>query len=100
MNLDINKIQENSLPDALRRNKAFEKNKNLIRVETPFFFPDGDPYQIYIKELPGGNLKLSDMGHTMMHLSYENETSKFREGTRGNIFNQILAETFVKRREW
>jgi hypothetical protein len=96
MNLDINKIQENLCQMLCAEIRLFEKNKNLIRVETPFFFPDGDPYQIYIKELPGGNMKLSDMGHTMMHLSYENDTSKFREGTRGNIFNQILAETSVK----
>ena len=27
-----------------------------------------------------------------MHLSYENEIDKFREGTRGKIFNQILSE--------
>jgi hypothetical protein len=75
--------------------RLIEKSKSLVRVETPFFFPDGDPYQIYIKELPGGNLRLSDMGHTFMHLSYDNDTSKFREGTRGNILNQILADTFT-----
>jgi len=95
MNLDIKKIQDNLCQMLCAEIRLHKKNENLIRVETPFFFPDGDPYQIYIKELPGGNIRLSDMGHTFMHLSYENETSKFREGTRGNIFNQILAETSV-----
>lgn len=71
------------------------KNEKLIRVETPFYFADGDPYQIYIKEMPGGIMRLTDMGHTMMHLSYENDVDKFRQGTRGNLFNQILIETFV-----
>jgi hypothetical protein len=30
-----------------------------------------------------------------MHLSYENEVDKFREGTRGKIFYQILAESLI-----
>ena len=76
--------------------KLKSKNGNLLLVETPFYFSDGDPYQIYIKEMPGGVLRLSDMGHTMMHLSYENDVATFREGTRGNIFNQIKAETFLQ----
>lgn len=75
---------------------VISKNENLFLVETPFSFSDGDPYQIYIKELPGGLMRLSDMGHTLMHLSYDNDTDKFREGTRGELFNQILAETLIK----
>lgn len=50
MNIDINKIQENLCQMLCTEIKLYEKNKNLIRVETPFFFPDGNPYQIYIKE--------------------------------------------------
>lgn len=73
-----------------------QKNRNLLAVDTPFCFPDGDPYQIYIKEMPGGILRLSDMGHTLMHLSYDNEIDKFREGTRGLLLNQIKAETSVE----
>lgn len=96
MTLDISKLQEKlcSLMCAEVRIRA--KNNKLLAVETPFFFPDGDPYQIFIKEMPGGIIRLTDMGHTMMHLSYENDTDKFREGTRGNIFNQIKSETFIE----
>ncbi len=75
------------------------KNDKLLAVETPFYFADGDPYQIYIKEMPGGIVRLTDMGHTMMHLSYENDIDKFREGTRGKLFEQIKAETFVDETE-
>lgn len=32
----------------------------------------------------------------MMHLSYENDLDKFREGTRGKIFEQILNEMDLK----
>ena len=72
------------------------KNEHLTIIQTPFYFPDGDTYQIYLKEMPGGFLRLSDMGHTMMHLSYENDVDKFRTGTRGNLFQQILSEMFVE----
>ncbi len=42
-----------------------------IQINTPFYFPDGDPYMIYLKELPDGDLRLTDGGHTFMHMSYE-----------------------------
>jgi hypothetical protein len=76
--------------------KVRTKSDNLLTIETPFFFADGDPYQIYLREMPGGILRLTDMGHTMMHLSYDNDIDKFREGTRGKIFDQIKAETFIE----
>lgn len=96
MTFDIIKLQETlcSLMCAEVRIRA--KNNKLLTVETPFFFSDGDPYQIFIKEMPGGIIRLTDMGHTMMHISYENDTDKFREGTRGIIFNQIKSETFIE----
>ena len=96
MNLDINKLQRTLCDLMCAEVKIKAKNAELLLVETPFYFSDGDPYQIYIKEMPGGVLRLSDMGHTMMHLSYENDIDKFREGTRGNILNQIKAETFIE----
>jgi hypothetical protein len=95
MNLDLVKIQSNLCQLLCAEIKLIEKNINLVIVETPFYFPDGDPYQIYLKEMPNGIIRLTDMGHTFMHLSYENDIDKFREGTRGNIFQQILAETFI-----
>jgi hypothetical protein len=69
-----------------------QKNDTLLSIETPFFFADGDPYQIYIKELAGGLIRLTDMGHTMMHLSYENDLEKLREGTRGKLFEQMMTQ--------
>lgn len=99
MNLNINKIQERLCSLMCAEVQVRQKNKELIMVETPFFFSDGDPYQIYIKERPGGIIRLTDMGHTLMHLSYENEINKFREGTRGKLFQQILSESFIEESE-
>jgi len=71
------------------------KNEKLLSIEMPFYFADGDPYQIYIKEMPSAIIRLTDMGHSMMHLSYDNEIDKFREGTRVRIFDQIKAENSI-----
>ncbi|MCA0448008.1 MAG: DUF1828 domain-containing protein [Bacteroidetes bacterium] len=93
MNLDINKLQDSLCSILCAEVKINPRNENLLSVETPFFFADGDPYQLYIREMPGGVIRLTDMGHTLMHLSYENDIDKFREGTRGKLFEQIKFET-------
>lgn len=95
MNFDINKIEKLLCTAMCAEVKIRPKNAKLFSIETPFYFADGDPYQIFIKEMPGGIIRLTDMGHTMMHLSYENDINKFREGTRGKIFDQIKAETLI-----
>ncbi len=92
MNADLLKLQESLCKAMCSEVRVVPKNKDLAIIRTPFTFPDGDPYQVYLKELPGGLLRVSDMGHTLSHLSYENDTDKFRKGTRGKLFDQIMSE--------
>ncbi len=96
MNYNTQQLQENLCNLMCSEIKVEPKEDKLLRIQTPFYFSDGDSYQIYIKEMAGGIMRLTDMGHTLMHLSYENDVDKFREGTRGSLFNQILSENFVK----
>ena len=67
--------------------------ENFFRVATPFVFPDGDSYSVYLRQLPSGGFRISDAGGTLMHLSYENDIEKFRDGTRGRLLQQILSES-------
>ncbi|MGE5382601.1 MAG: DUF1828 domain-containing protein [Omnitrophica WOR_2 bacterium] len=99
MNLDINKLKDSICALLCTDVFVHEKDHDLLLLETPFTFSDGDPYQFYIKELPGGILRLTDMGHTLMHLSYENDIDKFRDGTRGRLFDQIKAENGIKEKD-
>jgi len=69
-----------------------EREDGNIFVATPFVFPDGDSFSIYLKRLSSGGFRISDMGSTMMQLSYEQDIDKFKEGTRNRVFNQILSE--------
>ena len=95
MNLDLEQLQAKLCSLMCAQVTLRQKSNTLLAIETPFFFADGDPYQIYLKEMPNGILRISDMGHTMLHLSYDNDVTKFREGTRGKIFEQIKAETEI-----
>ena len=46
-------------------------------LESPFTCPDGDRYPIYLSETPGGGVKLSDRGHTLIHVSYKHDVDSF-----------------------
>ncbi|MEO8721438.1 MAG: DUF1828 domain-containing protein [Ginsengibacter sp.] len=96
MNYNIQQLQENLCNLMCSEIKVEPKNDKLLRIQTPFYFSDGDPYQIYIKEMAGGIMRVTDMGHTLLQLSYENDVDKFREGTRGILFGQILSEFEIK----
>jgi hypothetical protein len=69
-----------------------QRSDTLWRVDTPWTFPDGDGYSIYISPSPTGGMRISDQGLTLMRLSYENELAKIREGTRGRLLFQVLAD--------
>lgn len=84
---------EAELSAALRaRVKLKKRPDGNVLVSTPFIFPDGDKFSIYLKALATGGYRLSDKGATLMHLSYENDISKLSEGTRHKIFQQIVSE--------
>ncbi len=67
----------------------------VVMLDTPFRFPDGDHYPIYLAETGTGGIRLSDGGHTLMHLSYENDIDKYFEGTRQMLMEQVLAHQQV-----
>lgn len=72
--------------------KLHRRDNGMVLLETPFAYPDGDQYPIYLSETGAGGLRVSDGGHTLMHLSYENDVDKFFEGSRSILLNQIIAE--------
>ena len=67
--------------------------EGLWQVSTPFNFPDGDAYSMYVKLLPTGGLRVTDAGLTLMRLSYDTDIEKIRDGTRGKLLQQILTES-------
>lgn len=92
MSLDVNALKEHLCHVMCAEVKLVERGGRIV-LRTPFSFPDGDPYILYLEEISSGAVRLTDAGHTLMHLSYENEIDKFRQGTRGKLFDQILADS-------
>lgn len=99
MSLDVAQLQERLCAVMCADIRIVDRTNGWLLLTTPFAFPDGDPYLVYLREQPGGILRLTDGGHTLMHLSYENDIDKFREGTRGRLFEQILSEQDVTERD-
>lgn len=95
MNTDLSQLQASLCKAMCADVQVLPKGNDMAMVLTPFEFADGDAYQLYLKELPGGLLRVSDMGHTLMHLSYRNDTDKFRNGTRAKLLERIKSETEV-----
>ena len=62
-------------------------------LRTHFQFPDGDRYPIHLSETASGGLRLSDRGHTLMHISYEHNIDMFMDGTRGMPLERIMNES-------
>ncbi len=66
-----------------------------LMLRTHFTFPDGDGYPFHLSEAPSGGLRLSDNGHTLMHISYEHDIDSFLEGTRGMLLDRIVGESGI-----
>ncbi len=67
-----------------------------LMLRTHFKFPDGDNYPIHLSTSPSGGLRLSDRGHTLMHVSYEHDIDSFMEGTRGMLLERIMNENGIQ----
>ena len=96
MNLNIELLAEPLCKALCGEVRLRRTTQGFVQITTPFTFSDGDVFQLYLDEGSAGSVRLSDYGHTFMHLSYENDIGKFREGTRGRLFDQVLAESGVR----
>lgn len=79
--LDLQSLE--SLASTFGAIQFREKRSGVFKVLVPFFYEDGDMYDIFIEECPRNNslLRISDYGLTLMKLSYnfEIDTPKKRE---------------------
>ena len=74
-----------------------ERPDGELMLRTHFAFPDGDRYPFHLSEAPAGGLRLSDHGHTLMHISYEHDIDSFLGGSRGALLERILLENDLRR---
>ena len=72
--------------------RIHRRKDDVLMMDSPFTFPDGDHFPIYLSEAAGGGVKLSDRGHTLMHISYEHDVDLLYEGARAFLREQIVRE--------
>ncbi len=70
----------------------------VLLLDTPFTFPDGDHYPVYLSETRTGGVVLSDRGHTLMHISYEHDVDTLFTGTRAALREQVVSEAGIQER--
>ena len=73
--------------------KVEARPDDVLMVRTHFAFPDGDRFPIRLSQASSGGLRLSDQGHTLMHVSYEHDVDAFMDGARGVLLERIMGET-------
>ena len=73
-----------------------ERPDGALMLRTRFEFPDGDRYPIHLAEAGPGGLRLSDRGHTLMHISYEHDVDTLLDGTRGMLLEPIMGESGLR----
>lgn len=59
-------------------------------IDMPFYFDDGDALKIVLEQSDGG-FRLTDEGHTAMHLSYVMDVKTIEQGQRATIVERALA---------
>ena len=79
--------------------RVHRRHDDVLMLESPFTFPDGDHYPIYLSETPSGGVKLSDRGHTLMHVSYDHDVDSFYEGACASLREQIVRENGIDEEE-
>ena len=97
MAFDLSSLEQR-LCEALCQDVRFvTRPDGALMLRTGFEFPDGDRFPIHVAELVSGGIRLSDRGHTLMHLSYEHDMDAFLKGTRGALLDQIVTEANIHR---
>ena len=80
----------------MKTSESIRAPDGALMLRTHFEFPDGDRYPIHLSEAASGGFRLSDRGHTLMHISYEHDVDSFMDGTRGMLLERIMGETGLR----
>lgn len=91
MTTDLDAI-EREICTSLCGSVYVTQRHGMVAVNLPMAARDGDILVAYLKPELGG-WKISDMGTTMMRLSYETDLNKILSGSRGNLYQSLLSES-------
>jgi len=93
MSLDVGALRDLLCSRLCEDVQVDERPDGGLMLRTHFRFPDGDGFPLHLSAAPSGGLRLSDHGHTLMHISYEHDIDSFLTGTRGMLLERIVGES-------
>lgn len=93
--MNITDIEQDFQKKVCDKIRLLPEGLSRYLVIHPFTFDDGDHYVVVLKHV-GGEWQLSDEGHTIMHLSYE-DIDLGRGGYREIVNNTVSAFGLVNR---
>ncbi len=70
-----------------------------VQVFVPFEFPDGDGLVVHVRDTGEGRLEVTDVAHTLLHLSYHTDLKRFGEGQRASLLEKIRLRHGVEDRD-
>lgn len=73
-----------------------EKRPNLYQLKAPFFYPDGDMMEVFLRVLPDNSLVVEDLGMALMRLSYQ---FSLDSKNKQKIFREILNAYCVEEKD-
>ncbi len=97
MALDASALQRRLCERLCSEVRLTKRPDGALLLRTHFEFPDGDRFPIHVSEHGIGGVRLTDRGHTLMHISYDHDVDAFLEGARGRMLERIVDEAGVER---
>ena len=97
MQIDVEALQKRLCERLCADVQLTTRPDGALMLRTHFEFPDGDRFPVHVSATGLGGIRLSDRGHTLMHISYDHDVDAFLDGTRGHILERIVGEAGVKR---
>lgn len=97
MTFDVDAVQKILCERLCAEVRLARRPDDALMLRTHFAFPDGDRFPIHVSATGIGGIRLSDRGHTLMHISYDHDINAFLQGTRGQTLERIVNETGLKR---
>jgi uncharacterized protein DUF1828 len=73
-------------------------SENVVRIEAPFTFADGDHLVIRLRR-QNSSYEWTDLGHTLMHLSYDMDYDAITSGKRGQLLESSLLRAGLQNRD-
>ena len=95
MPLDTTNLQQFLCEKLCSEVRVIRRPDGKLMLHTGFTFPDGDRFPIHVLETPTNRVRLSDLGHTLMHISYDHDIDLFLLGTRRQLFDTIVNESGI-----